>query len=343
MAITLVSRAVNSASSGLTITCPPGSGYVAAPIAAGDTILVGISTINGGSILPSGVSDNLNGAYTLVAQLQNPGFFNMGLSLYTITSSVAIPNPAANLTVTASCPSSTRWSIFFKTYNPGVIIDNYTITQATLTAGNGAPATASTSAFASNANELFYSLITESDNFSFALNNLTGIVTIYNQTPTSFGTFRVNVDPPAQLVPAAGLYPLSFQTDGTAGQMGYVWFEGTFKLIGQSTAALPIATVKFYNAVVNTPLVVYAPGLLINDTGPSLTVTANTNPSHGTLSAFGTDGSFTYTPNTNYTGNDLFSYTITDLFGQTSSANVIISVNPFSGLGVVVTQSRSRK
>ena len=48
-------------------------------------------------------------------------------------------------------------------------------------------------------------------------------------------------------------------------------------------------------------------------------------PSHGVV-AFGSDGSYTYTPATGYAGPDTFTYTITDGSGATSSAVVTITV-----------------
>jgi hypothetical protein len=45
--------------------------------------------------------------------------------------------------------------------------------------------------------------------------------------------------------------------------------------------------------------------------GDALTVTSNTQPANGTLVNNG-DGTFTYTPNTGFTGVDTFTYTICD-------------------------------
>ena len=56
------------------------------------------------------------------------------------------------------------------------------------------------------------------------------------------------------------------------------------------------------------------------------TVTNNTNPAHGTVTV-NTDGTFTYTPDTDFAGTDTFDYTITDNNGNTSTATVTITVN----------------
>ena len=78
---------------------------------------------------------------------------------------------------------------------------------------------------------------------------------------------------------------------------------------------------------VNTPLTVTAPGVLSNDNGTSIGVTAHTAPSHGTV-ALNADGSYTYTPGAGYSGPDTFDYTVTDGLGRTAVATVRITVTP---------------
>lgn len=59
--------------------------------------------------------------------------------------------------------------------------------------------------------------------------------------------------------------------------------------------------------------------------GDTLTATVATAPTYGSL-ALNADGSFTYTPNTNYTGSDTFSCTAADGYGGTATATVSIMV-----------------
>ncbi len=61
-----------------------------------------------------------------------------------------------------------------------------------------------------------------------------------------------------------------------------------------------------------------------NDTGVSITITAITAPSHGTVK--NASGVVTYTPAANYTGSDSFTYTIRDSVGQTATATVSVTV-----------------
>jgi VCBS repeat-containing protein len=75
--------------------------------------------------------------------------------------------------------------------------------------------------------------------------------------------------------------------------------------------------------------------VLTNDTdadGNSLTVTGLSpisGPSHGTLT-LNADGSFTYTPNANYSGSDSFTYQATDSVSTSNTATVTITVNPIN-------------
>jgi large repetitive protein len=80
--------------------------------------------------------------------------------------------------------------------------------------------------------------------------------------------------------------------------------------------------------------------VLANDTdanNDTLTVTGNTNPSHGTVSRSG--GTFTYNPANNYNGSDSFNYTISDGKGGTATATVNISVTAVNDAPVAVDDS----
>jgi VCBS repeat-containing protein len=89
----------------------------------------------------------------------------------------------------------------------------------------------------------------------------------------------------------------------------------------------PVAVNDAYTTYGNTSLTVSAPGVLANDTdvdSTTLTAAVGTGPSHGTLT-LNTNGSFTYTPATDYLGSDSFTYYAND--GANSSvASVTITV-----------------
>ena len=63
-----------------------------------------------------------------------------------------------------------------------------------------------------------------------------------------------------------------------------------------------------------------------------------TNPANGTV-VVNADGTFTYTPNANFTGADSFTYTITDADGDTSTATVSFNVGSVDDLPVAVADS----
>ncbi|MBI9057797.1 MAG: tandem-95 repeat protein [Labilibaculum sp.] len=76
--------------------------------------------------------------------------------------------------------------------------------------------------------------------------------------------------------------------------------------------------------------------VMTNDLGLSdapVTVVSNTNPTNGVL-VVNADGSFTYTPNADYTGTDSFQYTIEDVDGDQSIATVNITVDPVNDLPI---------
>ncbi len=90
-----------------------------------------------------------------------------------------------------------------------------------------------------------------------------------------------------------------------------------------------VFTPNYANAVddsfTTTSGVALSENVLTNDNGSGITVTGNTSPANGTL-VIQSDGSFTYTPNSNFSGQDTFEYTITDSNGMSDDATVTITV-----------------
>lgn len=90
---------------------------------------------------------------------------------------------------------------------------------------------------------------------------------------------------------------------------------------------LPVAAGDAYSVAAGTTLTVGAPGVLGNDSdvdGDALTAGVTNNPANGSLALNG-DGSFNYTPNAGFAGNDSFTYQASDGIG-TASATVTIAV-----------------
>jgi hypothetical protein len=92
----------------------------------------------------------------------------------------------------------------------------------------------------------------------------------------------------------------------------------------------PVAVDDSYTAIEDTPLIVPAKiGLLANDidrSGQGLTVHLISNPLNGTLK-LNNDGSFMYTPNHGFKGNDRFTYRVFDGVMYSLVVDVVITVN----------------
>ncbi len=95
------------------------------------------------------------------------------------------------------------------------------------------------------------------------------------------------------------------------------------------TNTAPTVTNDSYSTNLNTPLNVTLPGVLANDSDLESAITAIlVDPTtRGSVILRG-DGSFVYTPNTGFTGNDFFTYRANDGFVNSALATVSITVTP---------------
>jgi RHS repeat-associated protein len=92
-----------------------------------------------------------------------------------------------------------------------------------------------------------------------------------------------------------------------------------------------VAANDFYATDKDTPLSIGAPGVLANDNDvdnqPSNFIAALVNaPTHAASFTLNADGSFTYTPATNFTGTDSFTYKTNDGANDSNEATVTIAV-----------------
>ena len=91
----------------------------------------------------------------------------------------------------------------------------------------------------------------------------------------------------------------------------------------------PVANDDNYTTTEDITLIVSVPGLLTNDIDGDhdlLTASKVTNPSHGTLKSFSSNGSFTYVPTANYFDTDSFTYKVYDGTVYSNIATVHINV-----------------
>jgi hypothetical protein len=167
-------------------------------------------------------------------------------------------------------------------------------------------------------------------------------LTIIIFTPAANGTINLNPDG-------------SFTYTSNAGFSGTDTFtyQASDGNLPSNTATVSInvinnnqpPTVANDNYVINqdTPLTVAAPGILQNDSDPEnnpITAQLVTAPANGTLN-LNPDGSFSYQPNTGFSGADSFTYRASDgLATSVNNATVSITVVPVSMAIISVANAR---
>jgi len=152
----------------------------------------------------------------------------------------------------------------------------------------------------------------------------------------------------AMLVTTTSNGTLTFNPDGSFEYTPNTNFDGndsfTYKALDAANAESNVAMVTIaVNALNDAPvanndnystnednqIVMPAPGVLSNDTdidSPTLTASLVDNPLYGAVT-LNTDGSFTYTPNPDFNGNDSFTYRANDGTYDSNVAMVTIAVN----------------
>jgi VCBS repeat-containing protein len=104
----------------------------------------------------------------------------------------------------------------------------------------------------------------------------------------------------------------------------------------------PTANADSFAVTEDTPFTANAAsGVLANDTDPqnsTLTAAVAAQPTHGTLS-LNSDGSFTYTPEASFTGDDSFTYTATNSGSQSATATVTLTIHAPNHAPVAIADS----
>ena len=107
--------------------------------------------------------------------------------------------------------------------------------------------------------------------------------------------------------------------------------QATFTVtVGAPPNAAPVASDDAYDVAQAGVLQVPSPGVLANDidaNGDALTAVKVSDPVHGTVT-LNADGSFTYTPDPAYSGNDTFTYRASDSQAMSNVGSVAIEVRP---------------
>src|SRR5215212_2080774 len=123
---------------------------------------------------------------------------------------------------------------------------------------------------------------------------------------------------------------------GTTSNYKLVPWSSIQALIGGATPPTPtnqapVAGADTFTLAEDTVLTVPAPGVLKNDSDPDgdpLTAAVATGPTHGSL-VLNADGSLTYTPALQYSGQDEFTYTVSDGIA-TATGTVNLTIDPVS-------------
>jgi VCBS repeat-containing protein len=110
----------------------------------------------------------------------------------------------------------------------------------------------------------------------------------------------------------------------------YLEFSGSTLALGTPSPhnSTPVAADDSYAVTRNKQLVVAGSGLLTNDTdadGDALSAVLVSNPSHGQLT-LNANGTFVYTPNTQFIGFDSFTYKANDSLATSGVATVLIQI-----------------
>ncbi|MBO6719225.1 MAG: tandem-95 repeat protein [Rhizobiaceae bacterium] len=144
------------------------------------------------------------------------------------------------------------------------------------------------------------------------------------------GTAIVTVDNRIEFTPTANYFGTAVITYRVIDGDGDSSATATVTITVNPVNDAPVANGDSYVTDEDTPLIIAAPGLLANDVdidGDALASSLVTGPAHGTL-VMNADGSFTYTPDADYHGEDSFTYLVNDGTANSNTATVTITVNP---------------
>jgi hypothetical protein len=292
------------------------------------------------NVTVSAVNDNPTAANDTATVLED----SVSNVVNVLTNDTFAPDTGETLTVTDANavygtvsinPDDTLSYTPFANYN-GTDTITYTISD-----GNEGTATSQVNVTVTSVNDLptanTDSATVDEDSVSNLINVLandtfapdTGETLTVNSAEALNGTVLINPDGTLNYTPSGNYngpdtitYTISDGNEGAA--------TSQVNVTVTSVNDAPVSTSETYTSSEDTPLVVpLATGVLLNDTddeGNPLTAVLVTGPSNGTL-MLNADGSFTYTPDTDFTGEDSFTYKAYDGSADGNTATVSIMIN----------------
>ncbi len=231
---------------------------------------------------------------------------------------------------------------FIVTVNSALPADVQQITNTARITDDGTNSTAPSTASASDTTQVVRRPVANNDSYSTnrdtpltvaapgVLSNDAGstLTAVLVTNPTS-GTLNLNANGSFTFTPAANFTgAVSFTYKANDGAQDSNTATVTINVNAGSNRP-PVANNDSYSTNRDTPLTIPAPGVLGNDTDPdgkALTAVLATNPASGTLT-LNPNGSFTYTPATNFSGSVSFTYRASDGTSNSNVATVTIRVN----------------
>ena len=164
-------------------------------------------------------------------------------------------------------------------------------------------------------------------------------LTISLISDVSHGSLTLNNDGSFNYLPAVNF----FGSDSFVYRIsdGYAHDDATVTITVKNVQDAPAALADTYSTAEDTLLVVATPGVLANDSdvdGDSLSAILVSDVAHGSLT-LNSDGSFSYTPALNYTGDDSFSYKTNDGLADSNVVTVTIHVTPVNDAPVAIADA----
>ncbi|WP_157964648.1 VCBS domain-containing protein, partial [Algibacillus agarilyticus] len=161
-----------------------------------------------------------------------------------------------------------------------------------------------------------------------------GTLSFAKASDPSHGTVTVNTDGTFSYTPNSNYTGSdSFTYTVTDADSG----ESLTQTVSVTVAAVTDLTAAddSFNATEDTVLNGSVAGNDSTTSGGTLSFVKASDPSHGTVTV-NTDGTFSYTPNSNYTGNDSFTYTVTDAdSGESLTQTVNVNVSAVNDAAVI--------